>query len=517
MFFSEQHIFGVAPGVDFPKALVEGLCSEYQNQPPEALARVHVILNTERMLRRVQSLFFQKPGILHPRLHLVTDLKDFSQAFVPELPLTKLTSRFELIELVEKLIIEQPELASRASLYSLAGSLADLIDEMAGEDVNADAIFSLDVSDQSGHWERAKRFISIAQKYLKDREVTPDSTFLQRRSIIKLTTAWKTKPLLDPVIVAGSTGSRGTTLMLMKAVVQLPQGVLLLPGFDFDLPQSAWEQLQHPTLDEDHPQARFVKLLRETEIPFHDVERWKDTEPPCPERNALISLALRPAPFTDSWFLEGPKLHSLELATEDITLLQAPDGRREALSIALRLREAVERGEIAALISPDRLLTRQVTAALDRWGITPDDSGGLPLHLSVGGRFLRHVAGLLSQTMTAGSLLAIMKHPLTHSGGKRNIHLLFVREFELFLREEQLLFPEASHVYQWASKRSELEAMRWAAWVCNAFFNKYQKQKKGFKSILKNIKSLLRKFLMAMIPNVTVIMANCGMAKKEPK
>ena len=43
--------------------------------------------------------------------------------------------------------------------------------------------------------------------------------------------------------------------------------------------------------------------------------------------------------------------------------------------------QAAETGQTAALITPDRMLTRQVSAALDRWNILPDDSAGLPLQL----------------------------------------------------------------------------------------------------------------------------------------
>jgi inactivated superfamily I helicase len=53
-------------------------------------------------------------------------------------------------------------------------------------------------------------------------------------------------------------------------------------------------------------------------------------------------------------------------------------------------------GTRAALVSPDRNLTRQVAAALDRWNITPDDSAGEPLGLTAPGRFLRMVAQALS-------------------------------------------------------------------------------------------------------------------------
>ncbi len=34
-------VFGLAPGVDFPRGLVRGLCDRLENGPPEAMARVH--------------------------------------------------------------------------------------------------------------------------------------------------------------------------------------------------------------------------------------------------------------------------------------------------------------------------------------------------------------------------------------------------------------------------------------------------------------------------------------------
>ena len=500
MNFAEQHIFGIPPGVDFPKALVDGLCSEYKNQPPHALAKVHLILNTERMLRRVKKLFCQKFGILHPKLHLVTNLNDFAEVPIQPQPITKLVSRFELIDLVEKLITMEPDLASRSSLYSLADSLAELIDEMAGEGVELEAISALDVADQSGHWERAKRFISIAQEYLDARETKPDTINLQRKSVLELIKAWQHSPPPSPIIIAGSTGSRGTTIMLMKAVARLPQGVLLLPGFDFDMPLSAWSKLGNPVLVEDHPQARFFKLLGEIGIKFDEVSKWQNELPVCPERNALISLALRPAPVTDTWLDEGPKLPSLENATKDLTILEAPDARREALAIAIRLREASERGEIAALISPDRQLTRQVTAALDRWGITPDDTAGLPLHLSPTGRFLRHVAALLSKDLTAGALLAIMKHPITHSAGHRNLHLLLTRELELFIRLNKLTYLKPADLKNWAVKRSEVEAKFWVDWVCDTFLDKLVKYKCSFKEHFENHSDLVAKIAVGYHP-----------------
>ncbi len=98
---------------------------------------------------------------------------------------------------------------------------------------------------------------------------------------------------------------------------------------------------------------------------------------------------MRPAPVTDAWLSEGPKLSDLKEATRGLTLIEARDPRDEALAIATRLRQAVEDTQSAALITPDRMLSRRVAAALDRWNIIPDDSAGQPLHLSPPGRFLR--------------------------------------------------------------------------------------------------------------------------------
>ena len=49
-----------------------------------------------------------------------------------------------------------------------------------------------------------------------------------------------------------------------------------------------------------------------------------------------------------------------------------------------------------------------VTAALDRWGIRPDDSAGRPLALSAPGRLMRQVAALFGQKLTGDALLALL-------------------------------------------------------------------------------------------------------------
>lgn len=465
----KPRVFGLPPGADFPAILVEGLLSRLAHQTPEAMARVELIVNTRRMARRIRDLFDSGPALLLPAIRLVTDLGDHADLATVPPPVSPLRRRLEISQLVSRLLDSQPDLAPRASLYDLSDSLAKLLDEMHGEGVGPDAIRGLDVSDQSGHWARAQTFLEIVQHFFDGAGETPDIETRQRRVIEALIRRWETSPPGHPVIVAGSTGSRGTTRLLMAAVARLPQGAIILPGYDFDMPATAWSDLEDAMAAEDHPQFRFRLLMRDLGLAPGDILPWSSSPAPCPPRNALVSLALRPAPVTDQWLSEGPHLQDLSGAMANVTLVEAPSLRAEAMAIAMRLRKAAEDGITAALITPDRMLTRQVTAALDRWDILPDDSAGKPLNLSPPGRFLRHVAALFQRKLTSEELITLLSHPLTHSGGERGMHLRFSRELELDIRKNGPPFPTPEGLQSWAEKQRSPDAAGWIAWVIACF------------------------------------------------
>lgn len=470
----KARVFGLPPGADFPKALVQGLLAHHAGHPPEALARVQLIVNTRRMARRIRDLLDTGPALLLPRIQLVTDLGDHADLARIAPAVSPLRRRLEISRLVARLLDSQPDLAPRASLFDLSDSLANLLDEMQGEGVSPDTIRGLDVTDQSGHWARAQQFLGIVQQFFDGSLEAPDRESRQRLVIEALIAGWERNPPLHPVIVAGSTGSRGTTRLLMSAVARLPQGAIILPGYDFDMPDQAWSDLNEALTAEDHPQFRFRLLMRDLGLDPSDIRPWSDTQAPCPSRNALMSLALRPAPVTDQWLSDGPALRDIPGAVADITLIEAPSLRSEAMAIALRLRLAAEEGITAALITPDRMLSRQVTAALDRWNILPDDSAGTPLNLSPPGRFLRHVASLFQHRLNAEALITLLGHPLTHThtGADRGTHLRLTRELELHIRRNGLPFPDASGLKSWADGRKQGDADEWVDWVIACFTDK---------------------------------------------
>ena len=113
------------------------------------------------------------------------------------------------------------------------------------------------------------------------------------------------------------------------------------------------------------------------------------------------------------------------------------------------------------------MLTRQVTAALDRWDITPDDSAGQPLQLSAPGRFLRHVIDVMSGPLSVENLLVLLRHPLAHSPSKETNHGLHTNALELHLRRYGPAFPNTDDLLTWAGKTAEKSPDRiaWASWV----------------------------------------------------
>ena len=464
------HIYGTHSGQEFPTALLQGIAERLKGSPPEDWARVEVYVNTRRMQRRLSHLFLKGPARLMPKLHLITDLAKNPVLSSLPMPVPALQRQLEIAQLVRELLSQVDGLAPRSAVFDLAKSLAALMDEMQGEGIAPEVIASLDVSDFSGHWEQALKFINIIKHYFEG-DTKPDIETRQRTCVLALEESWKTSPPQHPIILAGSTGSRGTTFQLMMAVARLPQGALVLPGFDFDMPTLVWDKLADPKTSEDHPQFRFSRLLKSLDMAPAQVRTWTTTPTETQARNKLISLALRPAPVTHHWQKEGPALECLDEATHNITWLEAPNQRVESMAIALRLRQAAETGQTVAVITPDRDLTRRIAAALAAWNIIPDDSAGIPLNLTATGRFLLHVLDLAKPQITSEALLTLLKHPLAHSGKDRGQHLLNTRDLEVYLRRRGPAFLSPKTLLQWAKNKDNYSL--WVGWVIDCVFTQW--------------------------------------------
>jgi ATP-dependent helicase/nuclease subunit B len=475
---SAPRIFGLPCGAHFPEVLKAGLLERAAHFAPEELARTEIFVSSSRMRKDLQAAFDDGEFHFLPKIRLISEIgSGVSMRRIP-MGVSGLRRRLELSQLVAKFLEQEPDFAARASIYDLADSLAALLAEMHDEGVEPRDLDEIDVNDTSGHWLRARQFISIISTFFDPSLDQPPMAEARLRMVVEsLEADWQISPPQHPIIVAGSTGSRGTTAAFMRLVASLPQGAVVLPGVDFDMQADTWQKIEETSAFE-HPQARFSQFAASAGIAPTDIAPWHADTAPNSARNRLVALSLQPAPVTDQWMKEGPKFTGLKQACQGMTLIEAPDARMEAVSIALALRRAAEEKKTAALVTPDRTLARHVTAVLDRWGISPDDSAGIPLNQTPPGRLLRHVAALMGRTPSSEQLLVLLKHPLVAQGiserGEevRGFHLLYTRSLEVYMRRNSIAVPERASLFEWAERPDKSGGidpakLRWAGWACD--------------------------------------------------
>ena len=73
-------------------------------------------------------------------------------------------------------------------------------------------------------------------------------------------------------------------------------------------------------------------------------------------------------------------------------------------------------------MTPDRALARRVLAALARWNVAVDDSGGDALADTPAGVFARLAAEAALKGLEPVTLLALLKHPLLRLGAGAGAH-----------------------------------------------------------------------------------------------
>ena len=137
-------------------------------------------------------------------------------------------------------------------------------------------------------------------------------------------------------------------------------------------------------------------------------------------REKLFSEVMRPARTTDLWRDRRPDTATIASALDGMSCLTAETDALEARAIALLMRQALETpGRTAALVTPDRNLSRRVAAELARWGLDVPDSAGRPLTTLPAGTFLLLVAESAAARHAPDRLAALTGHDLfaTDTGG----------------------------------------------------------------------------------------------------
>ncbi len=456
-------VFATPPGYDFADVFVAGLLARISGSNPEELARVEIYLTTRNLQRAVVNSFIKRKNSFLPKLSLLNDLKmDARFPSIPP-PVPNLRIRLELMQTIKKLLEKDQRFASHLAQYDLTRTLESLLQELSEENIAPEDLRVVDRTNLSSHWKESLKFLEILASFVKTSD-SPGDEARRRLVIDALTTSWEKSPPNHHVIVAGSTGSIGSIQYFMQKVANLPQGALVLPCFDFDQPSKVWESIGGNVPQVDHPQYRFYKLATNLEILPKEIPPWYEESNLRTPRSSLVSLALRPAPVTNQWKSDGPKLTNLVAATEGLTLVEAPTSRLEAVTIALQMRKALEDRKSAALVTPDKSLIRKVRAALRKWGIHPHDSRGSSFVQTSHGSFLQSIANLIGREVNPEEFISLLKHPLTHSGSEQENHMEFSHNLEFFIRSKGPEYDPMKQTGKWVKSQNQKSAKEWFQW-----------------------------------------------------
>ena len=411
---------------------------------PIALAAATIYLPTRRACRLMRDAFLgarNGDAAILPRIVAIGDIDEdeiaFAEAAAGDIAADALALPPTLGALERRLLLTQlvtkwatsPELhgasgsplvaQTPAAACALADDLARLIDDMTTRGVSWDRLDDLVPDKFDAYWQLTLKFLQIAReawpKVLEEKRLWEPAK--RRDALIKAEAARLSRKTDGPVIAAGSTGSIPATADLIATIARLPHGSVVLPGLDTDLDEASW-RLIAGTKEKNiapvagHPQFAMQALLTR-------IGMTRDAVVPLAKargRERLVSEALRPAAATNLWRQTSadPSFAAhADAALATLSVIEAANPEDEALAIAVALREAVQdAGKTAALVTPDRALGRRVLAALQRWNIAVEDSGGDALADTPAGIFARLAASAALGGLEPVTLLGLLKHPL---------------------------------------------------------------------------------------------------------
>ena len=469
-----MRVFSVPLSVPFLRsviaALIDGrLVRGFEaRKHPERLAQATLYLPTRRAGRMAREIFLDElnsDAAVLPRIMALGDIDEdelaFAQAASPGLAALEIQPAMDGLQrrlLLAQLIAAwakqiKPRDPTQAPLVTggpdltlaLADDLARLMDDMVTRKVEWSALDGLVPDAFDKYWQLTLEFLSVARKFwpsiLDERgRIEPAA---RRDLLIEAEAARLTAHHDGPVIAAGSTGSMPVTAKFLQAVASLPNGAVVLPGLDTDLDDAAWQSIggirsadgQTTTQpSSNHPQFAMHSLLQRFGIKRGDVEILGQVAQHG--RDVLASEAMRPSNATAQWhrrLAEPDVVARITAGMQDLAVIAAANPEMEALSIAVAMREARHLNKSAALVTPDRALARRVMAALGRWNLLFDDSGGDSLMDISAGIFARLAAETVARQLEPPTLLALLKHPLCRLGRAEGALKRAVETLELVL------------------------------------------------------------------------------------
>lgn len=471
----KRRIFNVPASVSFTDVLAESFLNEYRRNPLE-LAKVLFLLPNRRACQALKEAFVRAQGLvptLLPRMVPLGDVEE-DELFISGFDYSGVLPRLKpAIDSGRRLLWFVRKIAGRPKVFGLekfsaeqacylAQELVKLIDAVYNENLSFENLQNLVPEEYARHWLETLNFLKLITEewpaFLEERGLC-DPT--QRRNLLwnMQSEMWEQNPPQNRVVLAGTTATFPALKRMTKAVLNMPQGEVVLSGLDKFCDEESWQ-----AADEAHPQYELRQLLEYLQVKREEVT---DLVPPANVlREKLVSEVMRPAKTTDKWRnLAGREIN--EKALDGLAVINCRDVREEALSVAILMREVLLVPEkTAALVTTNRNFARRVAAELGRWNVKVDDSAGLPLAQTPVGIFLRLIVEVCEKDFSPAEFLGLLKHPFAACGREYGEVRRQVRDYEkqvLRADDEQAANPADFPIVM--QLREETEKLR--AMICH--------------------------------------------------
>ncbi|MGB7334814.1 MAG: double-strand break repair protein AddB [Salaquimonas sp.] len=511
---STNNVYSIAPGLPFlrtlAEAILDGEFGEADLQAnPLAFSDSIIFLPTRRAARSLgvelleaANRKFHSRAVILPRIRTIGDLDeeenflglgaenaagdfdvlgqlpDSLKVIDPierQLILARFTQKWaqsmspEVSRLLEPEQIALPSSAGDA--LHMANELARFMDQIETEEADWQSIKAITGEDSfSGWWQLTLEFLHIIMEqwpqFLAAGNMINPAAF--RNQVID----FRIKELQRQggngfVLAAGTTGSIPATARLLAAIKNLPNGSIILPGLDKDLPDNIikrfidTDEMSDEGVISTHPQFGLVRLLSKLKTCHAEVTPLGAQAEQFTLRDEIINTVLLPAEDSQLWMDLRKQYHedAITQAFENVSLIEATSEYQEALAVALVLREALDDPQkTAALVTPDRKLARRVSSELERFNIQIDDSAGEALLISKPASFLRHILRSVFTGDDPVSLSSFLKSDLLVLGKERGSSKSLQELLELLLVRDAISLPNLKDLASaTAKRRTEIE------------------------------------------------------------
>jgi ATP-dependent helicase/nuclease subunit B len=247
---------------------------------------------------------------------------------------------------------------------------------------------------------------------------------------------WRKSPPKGRIIAAGSTGSLVPVAGMLAAVADMANGCVILPALDRFMSERDFQNV-----GQNHPQYGLKNLLARIGIRRSDVADLLEKHAIRPAfREISHDSGLREAKELSEFDRFEKAAKSRELLASMVMLdstagtewrsMPAPDPdvmagvsrldlrseAEEILAVSSVLRDSIERGLKAHLVTPSRKIAKSVASALRRWSLEVDDSAGRPASETETGNYFILALRAVAEDFAPYQLLALLRHSFTHLG-----------------------------------------------------------------------------------------------------